>query len=150
MPDTAIDLKFAGGDYRFWLSMREIVQLEKECDKSVLEMHDDMIQSIGMDEGGAVVFYGGGGKARFADIRATIRLGLIGGNSGKHADGTEGPVGPNTARDLVERFVDIRPIAETLPVAWAVLNAAIMGVDLKKKAQPESEAEAVTGASEKG
>lgn len=139
MPDTAVELKFADGEYRFFLPMREIVQLERECDKSVIQMCDEMGQSLGLSPGSADIHFIGGGPTRYLELRATIRLALIGGNKGM-VDSVEKPVGPLTAKSLVETYVDGRPIAETLPVAWTVLNAAVMGVRLKKKeTEPEGE-----------
>lgn len=132
MPDTAVELKFADGDYRFFLPMREIVQLERECDKSVIQMCDEMGQSLGMLPGSETAHFIGGGPTRYVEIRNTIRLALIGGNKAL-VDGEEKEVGPLTARTIVETYVDGRPVSETLPVAWAVLNAAVMGVSLKKK-----------------
>lgn len=139
MPDTAIELKFGNGDYRFWLSMREILQLERECDKSVLQMHEEMGHSLGIVPGTEMPQFLGGGLSRYADIRATIRLGLIGGNAGR-CDGEDIKMTPLSARELVETYVDGRPISETLPVAWAILNAAVMGVTLKKKAGTQDKA----------
>lgn len=137
MPDTAVELKFGDGTYRFWLPMRELVQLEKETGKSVLQMHDEMGQSLGLSPGDNKVQFLGGGATRFIEIRSTIRLALIGGNSGK-VNGEEKPIGPLSAQAIVENYVDARPLAETLPVAWAILDAAVRGVSLKKKVPPKA------------
>jgi hypothetical protein len=143
MPDTALVLKFGNGDYRFWLPMRELCQLEKECDKSVIQMHDEMGQSLGLLPGSEEPHFIGGGQTRFHEIRATIRFALLGGNEGK-VNGEDVKVSPITAREIVETYVDGRPIAETLPVAWSILEAAVRGVSLKKKVEDEAGGESLS------
>lgn len=128
--DTAIELAFGDGKYRFWLGMQQITAIEAG-DKSVLKMHDEMGSALGVIPDGDPVFIGGG-DARYKDIVSVIRHGLIGGAKGE-VDGATVDMSALDATRIVDTFVHGRPIAETLPVAWAVLNAAIMGVRLKKK-----------------
>lgn len=59
------------------------------------------------------------GAWRVDDIRETIRLGLIGGEETTVIE----------ALNIVERYVDDRPLAENVPVAQAILLAAIVGVE---------------------
>jgi len=131
MPDTAVTLAFGDGDYRFWLGLPQVVELERKCgDKSVFAMYDAMGAGLGID--GATPVYLGGGSAMVTEIRETIRLGLIGGKSGM-VDGAEIEVGPQAARELVEGYVfPNRPMVEGLHVAWSILHAAIVGISLKK------------------
>jgi hypothetical protein len=138
--DTRIDLPFADGTYSFWLALPHVVELERKCGgKSVFAMYDAMGAGLGM--AGDDPVYIGGGSAMVTDIRETIRLGLIGGNSGM-VDGEEIEVGPNRARELVDTYTfPHRPLTEGLHLAWSILHAAITGISLKKKAdedQPES------------
>lgn len=129
--DTAVELAFGDGTYRFHLLMPQIMAIEAG-DRSILKMHEDMGGSLGVVGDGEPIFIGGG-SARVKDIVSVIRQGLIGGGEGM-VDGERVTVSPIDATRIVETYVHDRPLAETLPVAWAVLNAAIMGVRLKKKA----------------
>jgi len=123
MDETAIDLDFGPGHYRFWLPMARIVEIERLCgDKSVLTIHDDLGGALGLDADGEPVFVGGG-QGRIRDVYEVIRCAAIGGGTA-----------PIDAKRLVDEYVDGRPLAETLPVAWAILEAAVRGVRLKKKA----------------
>lgn len=135
MPDTSITLDFGPGRYRFWLPMARIVEVERLCgDKSIVLMYEEMSVGLG-GEAEAPVFFGAG-PVRIKDVYEVIRCGAIGGN--ERYDGDEvRPVSALDAKRLVDDYVDGRPMSETVPVAWAILNAAIMGVTLKKKAQPE-------------
>ena len=136
MPDTAVTLQFGPGRFRFWLPMARIVEVERLCgDKSIVLMFEEMSVGLG-GEADAPVFFGAG-PVRIKDVYEVIRCGAIGG--GEWYDGDEAqPVSALDAKRLVDEYVDGRPMAETVPVAWAILNAAIMGVTLKKKAQPEA------------
>lgn len=139
MPDTAITLDFGDARYKFWLPMARVVEVERLCgDKSILAMHEEMGGALGIDQANdnATVFMGGG-DGRLKDIYEVIRCGAIGGNE-RHDGSETSPVSAIDAKRLVDNYVDGRPISETLPVAWAILNAAVMGVSLKKKAQPEA------------
>jgi hypothetical protein len=132
--DTSIELEFADGRYRFWLSMAQITAVEGG-DKSIMEIWDAFRDALGV-QGDAPIFIGGG-PARFADIVKVIRFGLIGGGECV-VDGETRKVSSIDATRIVETFVYNRPYTETLPVAWAILQAAIFGVKLsdKKKDEP--------------
>ncbi|MES2783606.1 MAG: GTA-gp10 family protein [Pseudomonadota bacterium] len=132
--DTAVDLKFADGEYRFWLPWPQVFELERKCGyvghdggrrpKSIFQIFNEM----------------GELSANALDIKETIRLGLIGGNHGL-VDGEEIKVGPLTAAQIVEEYVyPARPLDEAMQLAATILHAAIAGVDLKKKAVTEAEA----------
>lgn len=139
MDETHIDLDFGDGRYRFWLPMARIVEVERLCgDKSLLTIHDELGNAMGMDRETGVPMFAGGGQGRIRDIYEVIRCGAVGGNA--RLDGeTEAKVSPLDAKRLVDTYVDGRPIAETLPVAWSILEAAINGVRLKKKAEADEE-----------
>lgn len=140
MPDTAIELEFGDGSYRFWLPMSRVIECERNCgDKSILEMYDAMGQALGMMPDAEGVHFIGGGSARIKDVYEVIRCAAIGGGECRIGEETRS-VSAIDAKRLVDEYVDGRPLAETIPVAWAILNAAIMGVSLKKKAEaPESD-----------
>lgn len=113
--------------------MAQIVALEGG-EKSIQQMWQEMGAALGIAGDDMPVFLGGG-ASRVKDIVAVIRHGLIGGGEG-HVDSQTIKVGPLDATRIIENYVHGRPIAETLPVAWAILQAAIFGVRLKKKAPP--------------
>ncbi|WP_121119102.1 GTA-gp10 family protein [Croceibacterium ferulae] len=102
MPDTAVELSFADGRYTFWLALPQVIELERKGGgKSIFTMYDQIGAGLGIV--GEQPVYAGGGSAMLTDIRETIRLGLIGGNSGM-VSGAQIEVGPNLARDLVDTY----------------------------------------------
>jgi hypothetical protein len=125
--ETAIELEFGDGRYRFWLPMARIIEIERNCgDKSIVTMLDEMSAAMGWTAGDdpAPAFVGGG-PVRIRDVAEVIRCGAIGGG-----------LAPLDAKRLVESYVDGRPLSETAEVAWAILTAAVWGVRLKKKVEP--------------
>jgi hypothetical protein len=142
--DTAIELEFGNGRYRFWLPMARIIECEKLCgDKSIVTMFEEFGAGIGIGrEGGDARFFGTG-AVRIKDVAEVIRCAAIGGGQAE-ISGETVKISPIDASRLVSNYVDGRPMTETVPVAWAILNAAIMGVGLKKKAEPEAESPALT------
>lgn len=133
--DTATEVKFADGTYRFWLPLPQIIELERKTgDKSVFAIYDELSGGLGLKDDAPV--YLGGGGAHITDIRETIRLGLIGGNEGL-TDAGKIEVGPLLAKQLVDDYVyPARPLIEGQHIAWQILHAAINGIQLKKKAEP--------------
>lgn len=137
--ETAIIANFADGQYRFWLPLPQVFELERNCDTSLLAMEERLRAGIGQDAEGRAVFLGGG-SAGVKEIRETIRLALIGGN---HAviDGEQAEVGPIRAKELVDAYTfPSRPLAESAALAWDILSAAIFGIRLKKKDAVAAEA----------
>jgi hypothetical protein len=137
--DTGVDLKFADGEYHFALLLPQIFELERNCggldadgarrSKSIFEIYEELSAGLGLSADGDAVFIGGG-KAHAKDIREAIRLGLIGGGQT-----------PIDAKQLVDDYCfPVRPIAECLGVAWAILRAVIEGVEVKKKVAVSEEA----------
>lgn len=156
--DTAVELEFANGTYRFWLPMPQILELERVCgmkdgdgrqhSKSVFTMFEEMSRGLvyGADD---QVQYAGGGASHALDINETLRLGLIGGKSGM-VDGVEIEVGPLTAKRLVSEYgYPAVNLGDALVTAWTVLDRAINGTRLKKKADPIAEEGGVMSPSEK-
>ncbi|MBM3928761.1 MAG: gene transfer agent family protein [Sphingomonadales bacterium] len=133
MPDTAVTLDFGPGRYRFWLPMARIVEIERLCGgKSILTMHDELGGAMGLGDDDEPTFIGGGG-GRIRDVYEVIRCAAIGGGEAE-LSGAPVKVSAIDAKVLVDEYVDGQPLAETIPVAWAILDAAIRGVQLKKKA----------------
>ena len=148
MPDTAIELDFGPGTFRFWLPLPQVVELERNCGaqrigdtpgvpKSMLLIYDQLSGGLAVDGGNPV--YLGGGSAILKDVREVVRLALIGGNSGM-IDGEQVEVGPIRAKELVDEYLyPARPLVEGVFLAWSILHAAINGISLKKKVTDEPE-----------
>lgn len=137
-------VQFGDGKYSLFLSLKHIIELERNCGvadrdgrlhpKSIYAIHEELGAGLGLNEETPV--YLGGGAARPSDIREVIRLALIGGNNGVLGSGEEIVVGPAKANNLCDDYLyPHRPMVEGQYIAWAVLNAAIVGVEVKKKAE---------------
>ncbi len=112
----AIELPWNGGDHLFRLGLEEIEQLEAETDMSVFLLHAAMQADVPF--------------ARLKHYSATIRLGLIGGG-----------LSPLDARALTRRYVDQRPLLESVVVGREILAAALARVHSPaEKAPGEQEA----------
>ena len=140
--DTATTITFGDGDYRAWLALPQAIELERKCGvadrdgkthpKSLFTIYEQIGEGFGRDEAGELVFMGGP-TVPVRDINETIRLGLIGGNNGPD-DGSGADVGPIRALRLVELYgYPARPLSEVAAIAWKILHAAIVGIDLQKK-----------------
>lgn len=139
--DTAVHLDFADGNYRFWLPLPQVVELERKTGSSIIAIEERLRAAIGADgaQDDPIFVFLGGGNATVADVRETLRLALWGGGGGL-VDGQEVEVGPNTARQLVDAYVyPARPLSEGVVQAWRVLHAALHGVQLSQKKSPEPE-----------
>ncbi len=147
--DTAVDLKFADSEYHFALLLPQIFELERTCGgtdaegfrrgKSIFQIYEEISAGLGLGIDDAPVFLGGG-RANAKDIRETIRLGLIGGG-----------LSPIDAKHLVDDYCfPVRPMTESLGVAWAILRASIEGVEVKKKVAVSEDAESAQNPSPKG
>lgn len=109
-----IDLEWGGEERRFALRIRELQALEDAVGGGPLEIWQRLRR----------------GTWRVADIRSVIRYGLEGGG-----------VPPNDAGKLVERYVDQRPLMESVPVAMLVLGTALwIPDDVQGKQEAEGEA----------
>jgi hypothetical protein len=97
---ASIPLVFGDGEHTFRLGIGQLAELDEKCDAGPMEQLARMQA----------------GTWRIKDLRETIRLGLIGGGL-PAAD----------AFRLVQRYVDERPLAESVPIAMAVLYACVVG-----------------------
>jgi Phage tail tube protein, GTA-gp10 len=125
---NAITLQFADGEYTFKLGMRQICELQEKCKAGIGEI-------VGRCLAG---FYDAGlydineAKFKVEDIVETIRLGLIGGNSGV-VNEVDIKVPPHTAKALVDRYVLEQPLQDGWNIAAAILLASIQGYEPPKK-----------------
>jgi hypothetical protein len=114
-----IAFEWADGEHRFRLPIGRLRELQDKCGA------------------GPGVIFGRltDGTWRVDDLREVVRLGLIGGG-----------MDPVQALTLVKRYVDERPLAETVAPARVILAVALFGDgnDTVGKNQPE-EADTMTG-----
>jgi len=96
--DARVTIDWGDGEHVFRLAFAQLLELQEKTDAGPLEL----FQRIG------------GGRWRVMDLRETIRLGLIGGG-----------MDPAKAIVLVRRYVEQRPLSESVPVALEILTAAI-------------------------
>ncbi|MCO6386239.1 gene transfer agent family protein [Aliihoeflea sp. 40Bstr573] len=115
----AIDLTWAGGDHTFRLGMDQIEELEATTEMSIFLLHAAMASEIPM--------------ARLKHYSETIRLGLLGGG-----------MKPIEARVLTKRYVDERPLTESVALAQAILRASLERVHSKELEDDLGEQEAAS------
>lgn len=120
MDGTATELRLPFGDaeYRFHLPMRQIEEIERLTGSSIARLHEQLEGMLGLRPPVAA--------PRVADLAKIIRCAAIGGGRRWRGDAIE-TVGETEAERLVADYVKGRPFEEYLPVAWAILNAAIFG-----------------------
>lgn len=112
MASTSLVASFAGQDRIFRLRIGEIGELETLCDAGIGGVFSRLATM----------------QFKFADVRETIRLGLIGG----------GTVASQAAF-FVKRYVDDRPLNENVPLAIDILRATFEGAkDATKADDPPS------------
>lgn len=122
--DGSITFVWGDGEHPFRLPIGHLRELQEKCDAGPAEIAGRLAN----------------GRWRVDDVRETIRLGLIGGG-----------MTPADAYTRTVRYVDERPLLESVPAAQAVLMAALVGVHEEpvgkgEAAEAETEA-ATTGAS---
>jgi hypothetical protein len=101
----SVTLSWGDGEHLFNLRMpSQIEELEEKSGCGIAEVFGRLRE----------------GRWKLADVRETIRIGLIGG--GKT---------PQQALALVKRYVDERPLAESVIVAQMTVMATIVGAPSK-------------------
>lgn len=124
MPNGQIPIVWGDGEHEFNIAkIGQIFELEEKCDAGISEIFTRLRES----------------RWKLNDVRETIRLGLIGG--GKT---------PVDALKLTKRYVDERPLLESVQVALAIHMAAMIGVPGDEVGKPQAEGtatETVTPAS---
>ena len=116
----AIDLDWGDGTYSFRLGIAELAELDEKTGVGPGHMLGQL----------ASVY----GDWRASWLHHAIRLGLIGGGMAAPA-----------ALAIARRYVDERPLAESLPVASAILAAAISGVEDDAPGEPQGAPPATSG-----
>lgn len=114
----AITLDWADGSHQFRLAWGGLVSLQEACDAGPMVILG-RLQS---------------GNWRMADIRETIRLGLIGGGAT-----------PEKALALVRDYVEARPPIESIQLAQGILATAVIGAPEEDEQEGEAHAAPETG-----
>ncbi|WEK42983.1 MAG: gene transfer agent family protein [Candidatus Sphingomonas colombiensis] len=137
---TWVDLKFADGEYRFFLGPAQIHELEKKCDAGIGRIYGRTLAGrYGLNEGDILPEQA---DYRFAELIEVLRQALIGGG---HCvvDGVAASVSSIRANELIQRYVlsqDDRIAMRTLwALAAGILSALIEGYDPDPKAEPADE-----------
>lgn len=108
-----VTIDWANGEDQFCLTqVKHVLDLEDKCGAGVREVMRRLEED----------------RWRYNDVRETIRLGLIGG-------GTP----PDKAMVVVRRHVDGQAMAPNVLVAYAVLQAALIGVPGDEVGKSEAE-----------
>lgn len=110
--DGSIRMQWGDGSHKFRLAIKELEELQEKCNAGPQEIANRLRF----------------GTWRIADVRETIRLGLIGGGKSWQE-----------ALTLTVRYIDNRPWAESSVHAFAILAAGLYG---KPEDQPEGKATA--------
>lgn len=133
---TALELKFADGDYLFDLKLPQLAELQRIRDAGIFKIYGRVLKGRYM-LGDNPVAVPEDGEVYAEDLIETIRLGLIGGGKGM-VNGQEVSVPALRARSLVETYCHPAPLREIWAIAAAILAARIEGFTPpagKKKAQ---------------
>lgn len=119
--DTAITANFADGEYRFWLPMTRVVAAEREMGISLFEAFYFLGEHLGKIAEEMVLV--GPSPITPKQCERLIRNALIGGGT----DESEVP-------GLIETYCyPARPAIKDMGLAYQILQAAVYGIDLKKK-----------------
>lgn len=139
-PQTALELKFADGDYLFDLKLPQLAELQRVRDCGIFKLYGRVLKGRFL-LGDNPVALAEEGEAYAEDMFEVIRFGLIGGGSGL-VNGQEVPVSAPRARQLVEAYCHPAPLIESWSVAAAILAARIHGfspeADKKKDQQDDA------------
>lgn len=134
---TSVELEFGPGRYRFFLPLKAQIEVERLCgNKAIGTIYDELCGSVGINqETGAALYLPG--PARAKDAYEVIRLAAQYGSEG-FVSGQRISVSAIDATRLVDQYVDGRPYAEFMPVAWGILKALLTGIqlDAPKKKEP--------------
>lgn len=114
--DAYILLQFVDGeDYNFRIAWGQLIKLQESRGAGPFTIYLRLLGTDWMAE----------------DVREVIRLGFIGGGMNEIA-----------AKKMVVEYVENRPLIQTLPIAQAIIKAAVLGPpdeeDIEKKAAAAS------------
>lgn len=110
--DGSITLAWGDGEHRFRTGLKEWREIQDKCGAGLVEIMDRLAHR----------------RWKVDDVREPIRIGLIGGG-----------MTPTQAFGVTKIYVDERPLAESVNVAFAILAAAVVGVPDDTLGKPEAE-----------
>lgn len=128
-PPPHLVLEFGDGSYLFKLGLGEIAELQTKCGAGLGAIFARVLRGRYAVDNGATFGVPTEADWTLADLLDTVRLALIGGNSGT-VDEQPVTVNPARAKQLVETYVfPARPLGEAWTLATAILTALIVGYD---------------------
>ncbi|UVV66693.1 gene transfer agent family protein [Brucella anthropi] len=113
VPFSQVTQPFGDADYVFALSWAGAQEWEDKTGRSLFQTFNAMVTH----QDGLV-----------SDVREIIRIALIGGG-----------LAPTEALKLVRRYVENRPLAETIPIALTAVEAFLFGTDGEKPEKPATD-----------
>lgn len=122
----SVTMAWGDGEYRFRLAIGQLRELQAKVNEPRVKVGAKPLGPRGLLR--ALI----AGEEWIDDAREIMRLGLIGGGNG---------MTPPKALNLVQQYVDGRPIAESVVPATVILMAAVSGVegdDVGKKEAAET------------
>ncbi|MFG1465263.1 gene transfer agent family protein [Xanthobacter sp. DSM 24535] len=104
--DAALTRDWGDGTHTFRLPIDQLLELQHLCDAGPAEIYERLLHR----------------KWRVQDLREIVRLGLIGGG-----------MDPLEALARIKRYVESRPLMESVPLALEILGMALIGPEEKAK-----------------
>lgn len=137
---TWVDLKFADGEYRFFLGPSQIAELEKKCDAGIGRIYGRTLAGrYGLADGDVLPEQA---EYRFSELIEIVRQALIGGAHGV-VDGVAASVSSIRANELIQRYVLSQEDRIAMRTLWAlaagILSALIEGYDPDPNVGPADE-----------
>lgn len=120
--DASLTIDFGDGTYKFRLGYRELMELQEKADAGPAWILQRLMSPNAENRGW-----------RVEDIANVIRLGLIGGG-----------MAPTEAVKLVRRYVEGRPMMESVFPAQNILAAALVGAPDEEKKSADQAAGSVS------
>lgn len=137
---TSIELPFADGVYTFRLGLAQIDELQRKCGAGIGAIYSRVLKGRVALSGSETLGDPSFSDFHLADVLETIRLGLIGGNSGL-VNEQSAQVTPARATQLIDAYVKDQPLKAAWDMASAILFALMEGYEDKKKDPPAPVAE---------
>ena len=112
-PFSLISQPFGDGEYDFALTWDGAIEWEEKTSRSLFGTFNHMVANQ---------------SGHASDVREIIRIALIGGG-----------LAPTESLKLVRRYVENRPLTETIPVALSAMEAFLFGTDGEKTEEPATD-----------
>jgi hypothetical protein len=132
---THIELRMADGVYRCALGLAQIDELQTKTGAGIGALYARVLQ--GRPPGDIRVGHPGYAAFHLADLRETIRQGLIGGGEGL-VDDQPVKVSALRANEILDRYITHMPLVEQWNLAAAILYALVEGYEPTDEEKPRA------------